>query len=305
MGLAAIGSACTPAPSYSGTYSGNVLSQAGPLGLRRAPSEWRTEPLVAGWWTEPLVAGLRRQPGLVARSDALGELRWPAVPAGIYAVVLHVGTWQLPGGGQELAPAPLERPAIVAGPETVLPEIRLVPALRPTPVIPRSQPPSVRWEAAPGAVRYRVALRAAGPELPPFGSPPEEGGGAPAIDPNLVWWRDGVSALALPLTPERFVGPARDRWRNGLHGGMRYSWSVEAIDAAGRILTTSETLAGPPTETKRADVLVEGERIVAVGPDIEASECEVIDARDTIVMPGFVDTHRHTWQTALRGICAD
>ena len=65
------------------------------------------------------------------------------------------------------------------------------------------------------------------------------------------------------------------------------------------------TLAVPSCEAQRADVLVEGERIVAVGPDLEAFECEVIDARDAIVMPGFVDTHRHTWQTALRGICAD
>ena len=28
----------------------------------------------------------------------------------------------------------------------------------------------------------------------------------------------------------------------------------------------------------------------------------VIDARNRIVMPGFVDTHRHTWQTPVRGV---
>ena len=32
---------------------------------------------------------------------------------------------------------------------------------------------------------------------------------------------------------------------------------------------------------------------------------QVIDARGTLVIPGFVDTHRHTWQTAMRGVCAD
>ena len=31
----------------------------------------------------------------------------------------------------------------------------------------------------------------------------------------------------------------------------------------------------------------------------------MIDAAGTLVLPGFVDTHRHTWQTAMRGICAD
>ena len=55
----------------------------------------------------------------------------------------------------------------------------------------------------------------------------------------------------------------------------------------------------------RADVLIEDGRIAAVRPDLDAADAEVIDASGRIVMPGFVDTHRHTWQTALRGICAD
>ena len=56
---------------------------------------------------------------------------------------------------------------------------------------------------------------------------------------------------------------------------------------------------------ERADVLVEDGRIAAVGPDLDPADAEVLDAAGKIVMPGFVDTHRHTWQTALRGICAD
>ncbi|WP_033345867.1 amidohydrolase family protein [Catenuloplanes japonicus] len=49
-----------------------------------------------------------------------------------------------------------------------------------------------------------------------------------------------------------------------------------------------------------ADVLVEGSRIVAVAPTIDAPDADVIDARGRVVMPGFVDTHHHLFETALR-----
>jgi cytosine/adenosine deaminase-related metal-dependent hydrolase len=55
-----------------------------------------------------------------------------------------------------------------------------------------------------------------------------------------------------------------------------------------------------------ADVLVIGDRIAGVGPGLEAPEEAVeIDASGGIVMPGMIDTHRHMWQTALRGYGAD
>jgi 5-methylthioadenosine/S-adenosylhomocysteine deaminase len=55
-----------------------------------------------------------------------------------------------------------------------------------------------------------------------------------------------------------------------------------------------------------ADVLVVGERIARVGPALETPEGTMeIDATDGVVMPGMIDTHRHMWQTALRGYGAD
>src|SRR5262245_62834627 len=55
-----------------------------------------------------------------------------------------------------------------------------------------------------------------------------------------------------------------------------------------------------------ADVLTAGERIAAVGRALEASADAVeIDATGGIVMPGMIDTHRHMWQTAMRGYGAD
>jgi 5-methylthioadenosine/S-adenosylhomocysteine deaminase len=55
----------------------------------------------------------------------------------------------------------------------------------------------------------------------------------------------------------------------------------------------------------QASVLIEGAKIVAVGPEISAEGAEVIDASDMIVMPGFVDTHRHVWEGILRNIGTD
>lgn len=53
------------------------------------------------------------------------------------------------------------------------------------------------------------------------------------------------------------------------------------------------------------DVLIEDDRIAAVAPAIDAPEAEVIDASACIVIPGFVDSHRHTWETVIRGIAPD
>ncbi|RBY90385.1 amidohydrolase [Blastococcus sp. TBT05-19] len=55
-----------------------------------------------------------------------------------------------------------------------------------------------------------------------------------------------------------------------------------------------------------ADVLVVDDRIAAVGPALEVPEgTQEVDARGGIVMPGMIDTHRHMWQTAMRGYGAD
>jgi cytosine/adenosine deaminase-related metal-dependent hydrolase len=55
----------------------------------------------------------------------------------------------------------------------------------------------------------------------------------------------------------------------------------------------------------QADVLIEGETIAAIGADLGHVDAELIDATGAVVMPGLIDTHRHTWQAFLRGIAAD
>src|SRR5207245_6251754 len=55
----------------------------------------------------------------------------------------------------------------------------------------------------------------------------------------------------------------------------------------------------------QADVLVQGKKILAVGPNLHAGDADVIDAGGRIVMPGFIDTHHHQFETALRSFLAD
>jgi cytosine/adenosine deaminase-related metal-dependent hydrolase len=57
------------------------------------------------------------------------------------------------------------------------------------------------------------------------------------------------------------------------------------------------------------DLLVEGDRIIEVRPHIDlgsgAAEAEVVDGTGRIVIPGLINAHMHTWQTALRGFAAN
>ncbi|MCT2585446.1 amidohydrolase family protein [Actinophytocola gossypii] len=80
--------------------------------------------------------------------------------------------------------------------------------------------------------------------------------------------------------------------------------------AAGRPIVFRGGTVLPMDDTRRvltgADVLVVGDTIAAVGPELEVpDDTAVIDATDGIVMPGMIDTHRHMWQTAMRGYGAD
>jgi cytosine/adenosine deaminase-related metal-dependent hydrolase len=56
---------------------------------------------------------------------------------------------------------------------------------------------------------------------------------------------------------------------------------------------------------EKADILVRGTTIAEIGPNISVSDAEVIAAHNVIVMPGFIDTHRHMWEGILRNIIPD
>jgi 5-methylthioadenosine/S-adenosylhomocysteine deaminase len=58
-------------------------------------------------------------------------------------------------------------------------------------------------------------------------------------------------------------------------------------------------------ELPRADILIEDGRIAEIAPDLTVADAQVIDAAGDIVIPGFIDTHRHTWETSIRTSAPD
>ena len=66
-------------------------------------------------------------------------------------------------------------------------------------------------------------------------------------------------------------------------------------------LLTQDPVLGELT----GDLLIVDGRIADIGLGIEVPEnAESVDATGLVIVPGFVDTHRHMWETMLRGAAA-
>jgi cytosine/adenosine deaminase-related metal-dependent hydrolase len=70
---------------------------------------------------------------------------------------------------------------------------------------------------------------------------------------------------------------------------------------SGIVVTQDAGLGVLPT----GDVLIENGRIAAIAPSLSAVDTETIDCAGHFVLPGLVNAHMHTWQTALRSVAAN
>ena len=68
------------------------------------------------------------------------------------------------------------------------------------------------------------------------------------------------------------------------------------------LIRGGQVLMGTPAALRRADVLVEGDRIAALGPAVTApAGARVIEAADRIVLPGMGNAHTHAASHLARG----
>jgi cytosine/adenosine deaminase-related metal-dependent hydrolase len=79
--------------------------------------------------------------------------------------------------------------------------------------------------------------------------------------------------------------------------GPREAGAVHRILLTGGCILSLDRRLG---NLRRGDLLIDGTAVKEVGESLSARGAEVIDATDCIVMPGFVDTHRHLWESLFR-----
>ena len=105
----------------------------------------------------------------------------------------------------------------------------------------------------------------------------------------------GVAALGVAAHADTAGAAAESR------GSFTLPARGEFVIRTGYVMTMDPTLGDIP----RGDVHVKNGAIVAVGAGLKSGGAQVIDGRDMIVLPGFVDTHWHMWNTLLRSMAGD
>ena len=110
-----------------------------------------------------------------------------------------------------------------------------------------------------------------------------------------------AGVVAAPSVAASVIGTAEAAPRPLASKPPAQQGSRSILLKGGCVLTMDKALG----DFEEADILIEGKKIVAVRPNIEAPGAQLVDCYRNIVMPGFVDTHRHMWQGFLRNVLPD
>ena len=120
---------------------------------------------------------------------------------------------------------------------------------------------------------------------------------APGVaPPRFMAAADAVPLFAAPTNLEAQFGAAASAPPEGVGAKGR-----RTLIKGGVVVSMDDGIGN----FARGDVLIEGAKILAVGASLDAGDAAVIDASGHIVLPGFIDTHHHQFETALRSALAD
>src|SRR6185503_10500280 len=106
------------------------------------------------------------------------------------------------------------------------------------------------------------------------------------------------AALAAAPAAVRAAGAAQRSTTRQDGGALEPRWRAPVNPERHLLLRRGTILTMDPAvgDFARGDVHIRGKRIVEVGRNLRApAGAEVIDAAGTILIPGFVDCHRHSW----------
>ena len=126
--------------------------------------------------------------------------------------------------------------------------------------------------------------------------------------------RTSTAGLAAATIPAAGGGRAADDVvSEGQLGGLRSASpsDLQGLVGDGRqgriLLRGGVVLSLDPRvgDFEKADVLIDGKRIAEVAPTVSAGDAEIVDCNGTIVMPGFITTHHHQYETLQRSIIPD
>ncbi len=123
----------------------------------------------------------------------------------------------------------------------------------------------------------------------------------------------GAAGLAATAIPAAGCGMPSNTASAGQGDGLRSATTadLQGLVGDGRqrriLLRGGVVLSLDPRvgDFEKADVLIDGKQIAQIAPSISVGDAEIVDCSGTIVMPGFITTHHHQYETLQRSVIPD